>query len=75
MLRQTKQTLSEEMYRICEFDPKEPVTHEMVLNRIHPEDLEMFKEMQRRALASGSDFDMTYRMVMPSGAVEASALI
>ena len=65
-----KQTLSEEMYRICEFDPKEPVTHEMVLNRIHPEDLEMFKEMQRRALASGSDFDMTYRMVIPSGAVK-----
>jgi PAS domain S-box-containing protein len=30
----------------------------------------MFKEMQRRALASGSDFDMTYRMVMPSGAVK-----
>jgi PAS domain S-box-containing protein len=65
-----EQTLSEEMYRIYEFNPNEPVTHQMVLDRIHPDDLPSFVATQSAALAAGKDFDMTCRMVMPSGAVK-----
>ena len=65
-----EQTLSDQMYRIMEFDPAKKVTHEMVLGRIHPEDLPAFEGAQRVAMEAGKDFEMTYRIVTGSGAVK-----
>jgi PAS domain S-box-containing protein len=65
-----EQNLSEEMYRICEFDPAKVVTHEMVRGRIHPEDLATFDAAQAAAHEKGGDLDMSYRMVMPNGRVK-----
>ncbi len=65
-----EQVLSEEMYRILEFDPQAPVTHEMVLDRIHPEDRQATVDAQAAAQAAGVDYEFSYRMVMPSGAVK-----
>jgi PAS domain S-box-containing protein len=64
------QTLSDEMYRILEFDPAVKVTHGMFLERIHPEDLPAFEETQRVALEAGEDFKVAYRIVTGSGAVK-----
>jgi signal transduction histidine kinase len=65
-----EQTLSDQMYRIMEFDPAKKVTHEMVLGRIHPEDLSAVEEATRIAMEAGKDFEMTYRIVTGSGAVK-----
>lgn len=65
-----KQTLSDEMYRIWEFDPSKKVTHELVLGRIHPEDLQTFEGSWEVALEAGDDIDVSYRIVTDSGAVK-----
>ena len=65
-----EQTLSDEMYRIMDLDPAKKVTHEMVLARVHPDDLAMFKEVQRKALATGKNFESAYRIVTSDGTVK-----
>ncbi len=65
-----KQNLSDQMYRIWEFDPGKEVTHDIVLGRIHPEDLPTFEGAQGAAVKAGEDFKLAYRIVTDSGAVK-----
>jgi PAS domain S-box-containing protein len=65
-----EQTLSDQMYRICEFDPKMKVTHEMVFSRVHPEDLPAVEASWKAALEAGTDITIAYRFVTDSGAVK-----
>jgi PAS domain S-box-containing protein len=60
---------SDEVYRIFELDPAEPLTLERIKSRVHPEDTLSFQDMldrQRR----GSDYEHDYRLLMPGGAVK-----
>jgi PAS domain-containing protein len=56
---------SEESFRIFGYDNTPPVTLEMVLERVHPEDLALVQRTLDRASGDGKDFDYEYRLRMP----------
>jgi C4-dicarboxylate-specific signal transduction histidine kinase len=43
---------------------------ELVLSRVHPEDLALVREMIERAAADGVNIDFEHRLLMPDGAVK-----
>lgn len=61
---------SEELYRIFELDPRNPLTVAVIRSRIHPEDAASLGEMIGRARAGAQDFDYEHRLVMPDGSVK-----
>jgi PAS domain S-box-containing protein len=66
-----EQTLSDEMYRIWDFDPSQKVTQDMVVARVHPEDRPLFEKGWQRALEEGEDIEApAYRIVTGSGTVK-----
>jgi len=63
--------LSEEWYRIYDFDPKDGApSWEQYLQRIHPDDLAGLKATSDRAIAEKSDYDIEFRIVVPGGAIK-----
>jgi PAS domain S-box-containing protein len=60
---------SDELYRICEFDPGTKITTNWAREIIHPEDLPSFDAGFARSLG-GADFDLTFRIVTRSGKVK-----
>jgi len=62
-------TLSEELYRIFEVDPGVPVTLELIVTRVHPEDIRSVHNMMGRARAAVSDFEFEHRLKMPDQSV------
>jgi len=60
---------SEETYRICGFNSSIKPTHEMVRDRVHPEDLQVWQQALDRA-AEGKEVDFENRLVMPDGTVK-----
>jgi PAS domain S-box-containing protein len=61
---------SDETFRIFEFDVSARVTLHMILERIHPEDLPVVKQVIERASHDGKDWEHEYRLLMPNGAVK-----
>jgi predicted ATPase/signal transduction histidine kinase len=61
---------SEQMFRIYELDPTEPVTIPVIATRIHPEDLPIMQEMIDVARGHGRDLDYLYRARMPDLSVK-----
>src|SRR5579863_2270425 len=62
--------LSDEWYRIHGFDPKDGMPGwEQRLERVHPEDREKWKGGIERAILQKLDYDIEYRILLPSGAV------
>jgi PAS domain S-box-containing protein len=62
---------SEELFRIFGFDPRNGVpAPEQPLRRIHPEDLENFKQAWQRVLAEKVDSEVEYRLVLPDGTLK-----
>ncbi len=61
---------SEETFRIFQYDRTTKPTMELVLQRIHPEDVAHAKQTFERASQDGKDFDLEYRLVMPDGSVK-----
>jgi PAS domain S-box-containing protein len=61
---------SEETYRIYGFDQDQPVTLEMIANRLHPEDVPLMYEMLDLARGPGADLDSEYRLQMPDQSVK-----
>src|SRR3984957_2054601 len=61
---------SEETFRIFQYDRTTPPTVELILQRVHPEDAALVKEIIERASQDGKDFEHQYRLVMPDGAVK-----
>jgi PAS domain S-box-containing protein len=61
---------SEECYRVLGFDPLDglPRTEELI-QRIHPDDQQAFRESAKRATYSKLDEEVDYRIVHPGGAV------
>ena len=60
---------SDELYRICEFDPGTKITKNWARELIHPEDVASFEAGFAQSLG-GADFDLTFRIVTRSGKVK-----
>ncbi|MGY4480249.1 PAS domain-containing protein [Bradyrhizobium sp. USDA 3364] len=61
---------SEELFRILGYDPSHPLTFEMILERVHPEDRALVEQARERALLNGQDLDYEHRFLMPDGSVK-----
>jgi len=62
-------TWSEELSRIFELDPAEPLTLERIRDRFHPDDLPVFHEAIQRG-RGGDDFEHGHRLLLPDGSVK-----
>ena len=62
--------LSEESYRIGEYDRTRKLTIEMLLDRVHPEDLSLVRETLDRAARNGKGWDIEHRLLMSDGSVK-----
>ena len=62
---------SEEHFRIWGFDPQQgPPDGETLLQRVHPEDREMVRDLSVKAMRERSDYIAEYRIVLPDGTVK-----
>jgi hypothetical protein len=60
---------SHETFRILEYDPSVKPTIERVLQRIHPDDVPMMRQLLDETSRGERDFDVTHRLLMPDGSV------
>jgi signal transduction histidine kinase len=60
---------SEEMFRICEFDPTTKITVKTFREFIHHDDRPLFDALVARGM-TGADVDFLYRIVTPRGVVK-----
>ena len=61
---------SEQMFRIYELDPGQPVTLGAIASRHHPDDLPLMQERIDGARGPGADMDYLYRARMPDGTIK-----
>jgi PAS domain S-box-containing protein len=61
---------SEETFRIFQYDRSTKPSAELVLQRVHPEDVALVQRTIERAAQDGKDFDIEHRLLMPDGAVK-----
>jgi PAS domain S-box-containing protein len=62
--------LSEEWYRVYGFDPEAGMpSWEELLQRIHPEDQAVWQATIDRAIGERSDYEVEFRILLPSGTV------
>ncbi|HEV2729490.1 MAG TPA: PAS domain-containing protein [Terriglobales bacterium] len=63
--------LSDEWYRLYEFDPKEGIpTWEERLKRVHPEDRDTWQGTIERAIRDKSDYDVQFRILLSDGTLK-----
>ena len=61
---------SQETFRIFETNPPTEPTLELILDRTHPTDRSMVRELIDRVSAERKDFDFEHRLLMPDGSVK-----
>jgi PAS domain S-box-containing protein len=61
---------SEETARIYGYAPDTEPTPELILQRVHPDDVELLKSVLERAGQEGSDFKFEHRLLMPDGSTK-----
>jgi signal transduction histidine kinase len=61
---------SQETFRIFEYDPLTEPTLELILNRTHPEDRALVRQVIDRISHERKDFDFEHRLLMPNGSVK-----
>jgi predicted ATPase/signal transduction histidine kinase/CheY-like chemotaxis protein len=61
---------SEETFRIFEFDGATTPTLELLMQRIHPENIADFRQVVERATRDAQDFSHEYRLRMPDGRIK-----
>jgi PAS domain S-box-containing protein len=61
---------SQETYRIFEFDPAVKPTLELVLARIHPDDIELVRGMLERLVNEDREFDFEHRLLLPDDTIK-----
>ncbi len=61
---------SEQLYRIFEIDPGVPVTLDMIVARVHPEDNPTRHDVIERARRDGGDFEYEQRLIMRDGSIK-----
>lgn len=70
-LETDEQYWSQEMFRICGFDPAGgPPNLSAVIERIHPDDASRVESNLRNAVAESLDVEGDYRLLMPDGSVK-----
>jgi len=65
-----EQFWSEETYRIFDYDPTLKPTVQLALDRIHPEDLPLVRQVMASVSEHGRDVDVEHRLLMPDGSVK-----
>jgi PAS domain S-box-containing protein len=61
---------SEETFRIFQYDKTTKPSNDIILKRLHPEDMALVKETWDGACVEGSDVDFEHRLLMPDGSVK-----
>jgi len=61
---------SEEAARIYGYPPGTEPTADLILQRAHPDDVDLVKDALERAAQGGSDFDYEHRLLMPDGSIK-----
>src|SRR5260221_12693532 len=61
---------SEESARIYGYAPGTEPTPDLILQRVHPEDVGLVKDALERAGRGGDDFDYEHRLLMPDGSIK-----
>jgi PAS domain S-box-containing protein len=61
---------SEEAARIYGYTPETEPTPELILQRVHPNDVDLLKSVLEKAGQAGSDFDFEHRLLMPDGSIK-----
>jgi signal transduction histidine kinase len=61
---------SAETFRIFDYSPTAKPGVELVLQRVHPEDIGLVRQTIERASQDGKDFAVEHRLLMPGGAVK-----
>src|SRR3982074_1716714 len=61
---------SEETFRIFQYDLTTIPTVEVILQRVHPEDVAIVKQTIERASQGGKNFEHEYRLLMPDDSVK-----
>jgi len=62
-------TWSDELYRICEFEPGSTITIHSFGEIVHPEDVQLYQSGIEQAIA-GADHEIAFRIVTSSGVVK-----
>ena len=63
--------LSDEWYRVYELDPADGLPNwARRLERVHPEDRNKWQGTIERAISEKSDYDVEFRILLPSGAIK-----
>lgn len=65
-----EQFWSEETFRIFEYDRTVKPTFQLVLDRVHPDDLQFVREVAGGASQEGKDFEIEHRLLIPDGRVK-----
>ena len=63
-------TWSEETYRIYEMDSALNPSLDLIRERMHPADMQVFQQMAEQAAREGKDFAFAHRLLMPDGSVK-----
>jgi signal transduction histidine kinase len=58
-------TWSDELYRIFDFDPRAPVTLELLRSRVHPEDCSSLAQILQRVREGIAEIEYEHRILMP----------
>jgi PAS domain S-box-containing protein len=61
---------SDQTYRIFAYDRSRRPSIELVLQRIHPDDISLVQTHMERASKDGDDLDFEHRLLMPDGSVK-----
>jgi PAS domain S-box-containing protein len=61
---------SEETFRVFQYDRTTTPTMELILQRVHPEDVALVKQTIERATQDGKNFEHEYRLLMPDGSLK-----
>jgi PAS domain S-box-containing protein len=61
---------SEENFRIFGYDRATKPTLQLVLQRVHPDDLALVQQLIERASHDGKDWALEHRLLMPNGSVK-----
>jgi PAS domain S-box-containing protein len=61
---------SEETARIYGYAPGTEPTLDLILQRVHPDDVELLKSHLEQARQAGSDFNFEHRLLMPDGSIK-----
>ena len=63
-------TWSDETFRIFQLDGTMTPTVELILQRVHPEDVARVRQTIEHALLNGKNFELEHRLLMPNGSVK-----